>query len=267
MDLLPRLAGLSFDILRKIYSVLDGVLTGFWLGVLSEKSIERYNDLHYDKGLKYLEDDYNLTGLHNWEFKMLKKHFSKARTFLLLAAGGGRETAILTKWGVKVDSYECSEKFVAYGNQFLQRNHFDAKIEYLSKNEVPSVLKEYDGIIIGWGAYTHIRGRENRITLLKKLHPFCRKDTPVLLSFQVKEGSVRKDKIIKSVSDFFRFFSRSPKTETGDRLYSYFAHVFDRTEIQSELNQAGFTMIDYYDEDYGCAVAMQFSSHHSNGNP
>jgi hypothetical protein len=42
----------------------------------------------------------------------------------------------------------------------------------------------------------------------------------------------------------------------GDRLDSYYAHYFNREEIESEFKQAGFRMVDYYDEDYGCAVGV-----------
>lgn len=256
MNLLVRLVSGSLNFLESIYKFSDAALSGFWLGIMSEKAIDRYNKYHYDRLPKYLDDKYNLSGLHRWEYERIKKFFYASKTFLLIGAGGGRETAALRKWGVEIDSYECSEKFVAYGNDFLKRNNIDASITWLPVNSVPDLIKKYDGIILGWGAYTHIYGSWNRISLLKKLHPFCKNETQIMISFFTRNGMGRKDKIVGSVSNFFRFFCRRPKTEAGDRLESYFAHYFNRQEIESELKQSGFSLLEYYDEEYGCAVGV-----------
>jgi len=256
MNLLLKLVSGSLYFLKSIYIFSESILSGIWIGILSEKSIDRYNKLHYDGVAKYLEDSYNLSGLHKWEYDRIKKYFYAAKTFLLIGAGGGRETAALRKWGVEVDSYECSEKFVGYGNDFLKRNNIDARILWLPVNSVPDAVRKYDGIILGWGAYSHIPGNRNRISLLKKLHPFCKNETHVMISFMTKEGSDRQDRIVRSVSNFFRFLFGRPRTESGDRLHSYYAHYFNREEIESELKQSGYRMVDYYDEEYGCAVGI-----------
>lgn len=254
MNLILKFAAWSISLLKKIYNFLDAVTSGFWLGVLNEENIYRYNDLHYDKGTTYVNDTYNLSGLQAWEYERIKKYFSKSRTFLILAAGGGRETAALRKWGAEVDSFECSERLVEYGNDFFMRNGIDAKINYLSKNSVPGELKRYNGIIIGWGAYTHIQGSKTRIAFLSALKPYCMAETHIMISFLLNDGSARKDSIIKNVSNFFRSFTGRDKTEAGDRLLSYYAHFFKKAEIESELNASGFSMVDYYDGEYGCAV-------------
>jgi hypothetical protein len=254
MNLLLKLVSGSLYFLGSIYKFSDALLTGFWIGILSEKNINLYNKQHYDRGTKYFDDSYNLSGLHKWEYDRIKKYFYAAKTFLLIAAGGGRETATLRKWGVGIDSYECSEKFVEYGNDFLRRNNIDARIIWLPVNSVPDVIKKYDGIIIGWAAYSHIQGSRNRISLLKKLHPFCNNETHIMISFFTKEGSGKHDKIVRSVSSFFRFLIGRSGTESGDRLHSYYAHYFNMEEIESELKQAGFMMIDYNDEEFGCAI-------------
>lgn len=255
MNLVIRISSWSLRLLKKMYSFSDAVLSGFWLGVLSEKNIGKYNDLHYDAGLTYINDNYNLSGLQRWEHEMLKKFFSKSTTFMIIGAGGGRETAALRKWEREVDSYECSGRLVRYANDFLRRNNIDATVTYLEKNSVPQTSKQYDGIILGWGAYSHIPGSGKRTTLLRALQPFCRKETRIMISFLVKDGMGRKDKIIKNVSNFFRYFTGRSKTESGDRLLSYYAHFFDKSEIDAELTAAGFKMLEYSDLEYGCAVA------------
>jgi hypothetical protein len=158
--------------------------------------------------------------------------------------------------GFKVDSYECNNTLIEYGNLFLQKNNCEDKIRYLPKSSVPAVYKKYDGIIIGWGAYSHIRGNKKRLSFLTELRQFLHKDSPLMISFLTKEEKGRQEAIIKNVSDFFKVFSKKDKTESGDRLFSSFVHFFNEEEIKKELVQSQYRVIDYYDIYYGCIVAM-----------
>ena len=254
---IARVANSSLQLMSKTFNFFDAILSGFWLGVMNEKSIDFYVELHYRNSIKYTDDKYNLSGLSGWEKNMINKYFSNAKSILLIGAGGGRETVALTKMGFEVDSYECSKVFVEYGNEFLNKNNIDSEIKYLPANSVPADIKKYDGIIIGWGTYSHIQGNKKRISFLKDLHSFIHKETPLMISFLIKEEKGRQERLIKSVSNFFRVFTRKEKTESGDRLYSYFAHFFNEEEIRSELDRANFILIEYYNIDYGCAIAKR----------
>ncbi len=252
---IAKLSRSSLEFLKKTHNILDAVLSGFWLGVLSKKNIDNYTELHYNRSAKYTTDSFNLSGLHQWERNMIQKHFSGAKTILLIGAGGGRETLALSKIGFKVDSYECNPEIIEYGNRFVKNNGLNAGIKYLPVNSVPAEIKKYDGIIIGWSSYSHIQGNRSRILFLSKLFPFLSKESPLMISFLTKEEKGRQEKIIKNVSNFFRSFTRKDKTESGDRLMSYFAHFFNEEEIRNELAQANLKLIEYYNIDYGCVIA------------
>ncbi|MDT8402617.1 MAG: hypothetical protein RQ743_13060, partial [Bacteroidales bacterium] len=148
--------------MAKIYHFMNAVLTGFWLGVMGDKTLDHSDDLHYKRSKKYIDDSYNKSGLFRWEKAALKKYFPEAGSILLLAAGGGRETYALSRMGFEVDSYECNKALVENGNEFLQRSGIEERIKYLPRDTVPEEGRKYDGIIVGWGAYTHIRGSEHR---------------------------------------------------------------------------------------------------------
>jgi hypothetical protein len=255
-ELIARISFSTLQVLKKCYNFSDAVLSGFWLGLMSEKSLDNYDDLHYLSSQKYYSDDYNLSGLARWEKERIETYFSGAKKILLIGAGGGRETYALSKMGFDVESYECNMALVEYGNEFLFRNGINQKIKYLAKNSVPGENVKYDGIIIGWGAYSHIRGKKIRLSFLSKLHPLLSNEAPLMISFVTSEGRSRQDKITKKVSGFFRSLSGRDKTETGDRLMSCFIHYFTEEEIKQELLQSKFTVIDYYNKDYGCIIAI-----------
>ena len=250
-----KLSLLSFSFLKKLTNFLDAAFSGFWLGVMSEKSLDYSDELYYKRNKSYTNDKYNLSGLFEWEKTIIEKHFSHAKNILLIAAGGGREALALSRLGFEVDSYECNPGLIEYGNGFLQRNGVEKKIKYLTRNTVPDEVKKYDGIIIGWGAFSHISGNRKRLSFLKALYQFMHNETPLMISFLWTSKRDRRDKIIKSFSDFFRTFSRKEKTEPGDKLEPDFIHYFTEEEIKNELIQSKFRIIDYYSTDYGCIIA------------
>ena len=253
---IARLSHLSLEFLKKTYNFMDAFLSGFWLGIMSEKNLDLYDELHYNKSEKYTDDNYNLSGLFEWEKERIEKYFSKSKKILLLAAGGGREALALIRMGFDIDSYECNKVLVDYGNVFLEKYTKNFKIKYLSKDSTPDVVKKYDGIIIGWGAYSHNRGSKKRIVFLEKLQPFLNKDAPLIISFLTKEEKGRQERVTKKVADFFRSLRNQDKIETGDRLQASFVHYFTKEEIINELIQSNYKILDYYDIDYGCVISI-----------
>jgi len=250
-----RLSHSLFRFMGRLCNFLDAVFSGFWLGVMSEKSLDYSDELFYNRSKHYSDDKYNLSGLFDWEKAMIEKYFSNARSILLIAAGGGREVIALGKMGFEVDSYECNQSLIEYGNALLKKNGIDADIKYLPRNSIPSEIKKYDGIIVGWGAYSLIQGNKKRRTFLAGLYPFLKKETPLMVSFLWMEKKGKKDEIIKNISNFFRIFSNKDKTEPGDRLVPDFIHYFSEEEIKNELIQSNFRVIDYYSSDYACVIA------------
>lgn len=251
---IAKLSHSSFRFLKNLTSFLDAFFSGFWLGVMGEKSLDYSDELFYNNNPHYTDDKYNEAGLFEWEKSMIDKHFSKAKTILLIAAGGGRETLALAKLGFGVESYECNTKLIEYGNELLKKNNIPARIKYLPRNTVPEV-RNNDAIIIGWGAYSLIRGNKSRLSFLSELNPFLNKETLLMISFLWMGKRGQRDNIINGVSNFFRIFSTKHRTEPGDRLVPDFIHYFTDEEIKNEIAQSGLRIIDYYTKDYGCLIA------------
>jgi len=252
---IAKLSQSSIQLLQKVYHFLNAVLTGFWLGTMSEKSLDYSDELHYNQSKKYTDDDYTSSGLFEWEKVRIEKYFSNAKSILLIGAGGGREVLALSKMGFNVYGYECNSVLVDYGNLLLQKNQISNKIKYLPRNTVPAEIEKYDGIIIGWGAYSHIRGKRKRLSFLADIYPLLKKDAPLMISFLRTWERTRQEKIIRDVSNFFKIFSNKDKTELGDGLMLEFVHFFNEEEIKSELIQSKFRIKDYYNIDYGCIIA------------
>jgi hypothetical protein len=253
--IVARLSHKTFRFLKNLTNFLDALFSGFWLGVMGKKSIDFSDELYYNKAKSYSNDKYNESGFFGWEKPIIEKYFSGAKSILLIAAGGGREVIALNKMGIEVDAYECNPKLVEFGNLLLEKHDINSRIKSLARNSVPEDIKQYDGIIIGWGAYSLIRGRETRIGFLNSIRPFFKSDTCLMVSFIYSTRRSRKDKIIKQVSDFLTFLHKKSRAEIGDRLVPNFIHYFSEEEIKSEFAQADLEVIDYSSSDYGCLIA------------
>ena len=250
-----KLSHSSFGLLKKLTDFLDAISAGFWLGVMGEKSLEYSDELYYNRTKYYTEDKYNESGLFEWEKVMISKHFTKVRSILLIAAGGGREVIALSKMGFEIDSYECNPSLIEFGNDLLEKNKINSRIRYLSRNSVPGEVRKYDAVIIGWGAYSLISGSKKRISFLSSLYPFLQEGSVLMVSFIYLGKRTTKEKIIKNVSDFLRFFRGINRREIGDRLVPNFIHYFTEEEVRSELIRSEFRVIEYSATDYGCIIA------------
>ena len=185
----------------------------------------------------------------------MEKHFAGVKTVMLIAAGGGREVLALSRMGIMVEGYECNQVLVEYGNRLLQKNKAAGRISHLTRNTVPSEIRQYDAVIIGWGAYSHIKGGPARIKFLKDLYPFMHAGSRLMISFiWVKERSNR-DRMIQKISGFFGSFCRGEKSELGDKLVPNYMHYFREDEIRAELSQAGYRTLEYDEEKHGFIIA------------
>ena len=253
--LAARISHSGFSFLKKLTYFLDAFHSGFWLGVMGRKSLDYTDELYYNRTKSYSTDLYNESGFFNWEKPVIEKHFGDVRTIMVIAAGGGREVLALSKLGISVEGFECNQKLVSFGNSLLIKNNVPARINFLPRNTVPQDKKQYDGLIIGWGAYSHMEGRERRVSFLKDLKPFLHKSSKLMISFLYVTNRSRRDRVVVKVSNFFRTFTRKFKTETGDRLEPDYIHYFIEEEIKNELTTAGYRITDYSQTDYGCIVA------------
>ena len=246
---------LSFRCVKNLTEFLDGLFSGFWLGVMSQESLDYTDEIYYKQTKYYTEEKYNKSGFFDWEKPFIEKYFTGPGDILLIAAGGGREVLALTQMGHNIDAYECNRQLIEFGNSLLEKNNIDKKIKYLPRNSVPSEVKTYDGIIIGWGAYSHIEGRVRRMAFLSALRPFFKEGVNLMISFMWIANKNWKDRMIINISNFFRLFRGKFRSESGDRLVPDFIHYFDVEEIRKEITHSGFKILDFSIKDYGCLVA------------
>lgn len=224
---------------RSAGAVLQAVYDGVWLGLLRRADLHAVDERFYDRNAPYHGDAHNLRGLFDWE-KTALESFDGCRRVAVLGAGGGREVLALSKLGYDVEGYECNAALVRYAAELLPRQGCTARVTLLPRDEVPTVAEPFDGVILGWSAYTLIPGRAHRIDLLRRLRPLVRPGGPLLLSFFTRGGDTARFRVSAAVANAVRAVMRGERIERGDALAPNFVHSFTAAEIAAELREAGW---------------------------
>jgi 2-polyprenyl-3-methyl-5-hydroxy-6-metoxy-1,4-benzoquinol methylase len=245
--------------LDKLIKLINAFFVGFWLGIFKKDDIYWIDQYYFNiskMGKMYHHDAYNKRGLFQWEREIIEKHFSQNNRLLLIGAGGGREVLALSRMGFSVDGFEYNQRLVEVANQLLQNENLPERVLVAPKDRGPDSAKQYDGIIIGWGTYTHIQNRKQRIALLKQLRCQMKSNAPVLISFLVRPYDNRRLRLICKLGNTLRRIFKQELLEIGDDLIPDFVHFFTQEEVASELEEAGFGMDYYSTKDYGHAVGI-----------
>lgn len=232
-------------------SFVKACFAGFWLGVLSQKQLLLASEYIYDHDCMYRDEEYIMRGLFSWEQMAVHRYFKGCKRLLLIGAGTGREVLALMRQGYQVDGFECNARLREHANGLLARNGFAPGIQPAAPNTCPDTGRKYDGLIVGWGAYTHVRPRETRTAFLKGLRTLVDAGAPILLSFVTRSGRGPRYRIIAAIANTLRWLLRRDRIEIGDDLDPHPGRAFTESEIDGELREGGFALAFYSTQLYG----------------
>lgn len=234
--------------------LLSAVFTGVWLGILSRKQLLSVGGVYYGSERGYWTEEYNNRGLFEWEKRVVDGHFTGCKRLLVMAAGGGREVLALRRLGFQVDGFESDPGLVRFANGLLERKGMIPDIRWAAWDHGPDVDAKYDGVIVGWGAYMLIRGRERRIAFLRELREKAVAGAPILLSFYSTAKDSRYFRGVAKIGDVLARVLRRDRVQVGDCLAPNYTHFFTRERLESELVEGGFEPVSFEHLEYGHSV-------------
>lgn len=224
---------------------LDSVYQGIWLGLLTSRDLDLLTLERYRRWPRYRSRAHNSVGLFPWEEAFFEE-FLKDRTSVLVAsAGGGREAWALVERGLRVDAFDCNPALVRTCREMNAARNGVLGVFDAPPGDVPDGWNEgdsrsYDAILIGWGGYTHIPGRANRVRFLGQLRSLLSSSGVLALSCFQRTEEIRSMIWTHRIAQFLRKV-RGAKDEVqlGDRLRGTFDHFFSEQELREELTEAG----------------------------
>jgi hypothetical protein len=233
---------------------LRGCFDGIWLGVLSHDQTARIDIVYYNRTALYMTESWNRRGLWPWEQAAIDAHFGGVRRIIVTSAGGGREILALNKAGYEVAGFEPHKDLRRFGNRLIAADGLSTEIRPSERDRWPSDTGDTDGVIVGWGGYMLIPGRDRRVAFLREAAKRLPAQAPLLVSFYPREDENLRFRIVTRIANLLRRLLRRDPVVFGDALAPSLVHFFTKAEVESEMSEAGFELVDFGTNGYGWAV-------------
>jgi hypothetical protein len=232
---------------RMVHRGMQAAFEGFWMGLLPSSIIDEISARSYRSGFAYNASGYLNTGLQIWEEIAIKRFFAPGSKVLVAAAGAGREMIALAGAGFEVDGFDCSRTLVLAGQRALAERGIAGRLDWAPPCDTPSVSRTYEAAIVGWNGYTHIAPRERRIAFLKSLSRHLRAGAPILVSVAVNTNQGRAWALTWKIANAIRRLTfRPPTVDAGATFPGRPKHYFSKRQLQAELAEAGFVLVDWW---------------------
>lgn len=239
-------------------------ISNIWLGFLEPRDLADITLGTYEGASGFETAAHNLSGLLQWEEAAVSAHFTGCGRILVAGAGAGREVIALARCGFDVVGFDATKDLVDAGSAHLASIGLSATILHAEAGDTPSGIGQFDGLMIGRGAYHHIPGASGRVNFLRTCTRHLRENAPVLigdflLRSPTQKGARRASTIAAAINRMRRStFSIAP----GDILHSGFFHRFLPEEIRDEMNRAGLELVQFErtpgnEEGLGSAVGRR----------
>lgn len=253
---LARIAVFSSRVLSQLVTGLWALHSGFWLGLLGDRSVDQATEVFYASDGRFGDRNHNRSGLREWEVALIERHCPDTGRVLVPAAGGGREVLALATMGYEVVGYDPSARLVELGRRLIADVGVNATMLQTSGNTLPPGLGEpFDWVLFGWGGISHIRGAEHRRAVFTDLQNVLVPGGVVIVSYLDREEGNRRFGLAYMTAVWIRRLRRSKEiVEPGDTIDGSFDHYFTHDEIAAELAAAGLEVIDRVAAPYAAIV-------------
>lgn len=241
------------DVLYGTWLRVEPAFVGFWLGIASRNTLYAIDEAHYRRSGRYYTAEHNLGGLFDWEQPLMRRWFADRPRIAVLGAGAGREIIALARMGHEAHGFECNAALVELGSELLAQEVGNGRLELLAREQAPS--GRFDAVIAGWSSYMLIPGRDLRIAMLRQLHSLVPDGAPLLLSFFTRDGRESRFQRIARIGNPIRRLLGRPAIQPGDDLVPNYVHWFTRGEIEAELRDGGFEMVDFEPQRSGATAS------------
>jgi len=247
-------------VFRVVHTGALASFEGFWMGGLPDSIVDQISERSYRLGFPYNAPEYLNAGLQIWEEIAIQRFFPEGCRVLVAAAGAGREMIALGKAGFEVDGFDCNRALVAAGRRALAERAIEGRLDWAPPCETPSVSGRYRAAIIGWNGYTHIAPRERRVAFLKSLSRHLCADATLLVSVFVNTNGRAWALTWKIANLVRRLTLRPPTVDAGATFPGRPKHFFRKRQLEAELADAGFVLLDWWTWGTSGAAVCRLSS-------
>jgi len=239
-----------------------------------EQFFRAYNEIIYFSQRSYSPRSERFREqLFAWERDAVDKHFPEPPARVLVGgAGGGREAFALAEMGYRVVAFEPATELAVQMAEAARERGGEVEVyaggyealwsEGLAQGtpDGPTALPpaaelgRFDGILLGWGSFTHVYDQRDRQRLFEVCRDLLEPGGVLLASYfsapEPQDGEQPSRSLRRAIRNALR---RAGGHDTNDRFYSHggFAHYFTTKEIISLSRYSDFEILDLHDHASG----------------
>jgi len=215
------------------------------LRLYSPELIERLGQDYFGRAEKFAEPEVVNSGLRQFERAAVERFFPKppVRVFVP-GCGGGREVLGLYQLGYLVDAVEPAHRLATTAGATLSRLE-GVRVRNLSVQAwAHDNADEFAAILTGWGLWTSLLSRQDRLQVLKAFARAC-PDGPVLISFWRSEPNPEGPSPSSLLSRWLSQIAASSTEPGTDWWRGLYVHRVSQEELERESAEAGYVLAHY----------------------
>lgn len=218
-------------LLRRIYIV-----------VLRPRDLIESNRLQYKIGynlIRFSGQDFSLT---QEEKEILDKYCIKKGRFLVLACGGGRESAALARLGFDVLGVDFLKEMIDCARSNAKNFNLAMEFQLQDMTRLSLTQLSFDYASLFYGLYSTIPSRNLRVDFLRTIKSALKRGGFFICTFFISDKAYRS-KINNTLKIISRLTFGNIGIQPGDELspVNEFMHYFhDKEEASDEFEEAGF---------------------------
>jgi len=231
---------------EKIYRLVN-ILDALNVAVLKPEEMAAIGRKAYTKMTEAFGSEESVKyGLVDWEKTAVERFAAKGGSFLVLGAGGGRETIALAKMGFRVVGIDSSPLMLKMGRENAER--WKVAVDFREGDFVsPDTGSEkFDYCLLSCVMYSSVPSTDMRVTMLRNIRNILSDKGVLIIHFLLRpKNTPDKGKNIKLM--VARLFRGNTGYRTGDSFSTalHFMRYFPNDEeVMSEIGQAGFRILD-----------------------
>jgi len=193
------------------------------------------------------------SGLTDLEHSLLEKIPAAKGSVLMLGLGGGREAIFLAKRGFQVTGVDFIPQMIELAKENARKNGVKVHtvVQEISRLNMPQ--QTYDLAWLSAGMYSCVPTKKRRVDMLKKIGTALKPGAYFIFGFlwNPQADHSRQIVFIKKLLAWLNLGYLQYEKGDALRYNQEFFHAFTSVEeLQAEIRQAGFAVIDIQLTDY-----------------
>lgn len=250
----------SQSCVRILGNWVEAIQSGLFMGLIDKQNFQYFDTYPFNESEEIDLSRETQLGLEPWERQIEQQHLTGKENLIVIAAGGNRELVGFQELGYNAVGIEYGIGLCEASEQALIASGNQPSIVHADRFLISGAADSYDAAFIARKYLSHVHDRTVRVKFLQNIRNVLSQDAILACGYYTREHdglAFRAQALVANALG--KLLGRTDQTvETGDHLdpdTPLYHHHYTLDEVRSELQEAGFEVVDHGNEWFGWAVA------------